>query len=139
MRHKGMTDARRLADFAGRWSLSRHITPVAGPHAQVEGDAHWRAADGGLTYVEKGLMTLAGQTPLHAERRYFWAEDLSVHFDDGRFFHKVPKTGGVAHHWCDPDTYHVTYDFTDWPRFEVHWRVQGPRKDYRAVTHYSRL
>ena len=134
-----MTDRRKLQDFAGRWSLSRRITPATGPDVQFEGEAIWAAADGGLSYVENGLMTLGDQAPLHAERRYFWAEDLSVYFDDGRFFHQVPALGGRAHHWCDPDTYDVTYDFSAWPQFKVHWRVQGPRKDYSAITQYSRL
>ena len=134
-----MSDPRQLNDFTGRWSVSRIITPAVGPTAQFDGVAEWTVAKGGLAYEEKGAMTLAGQAPLHAERRYFWAEDLQVFFDDGRFFHQVPAIGGCAHHWCDPDTYQVTYDFSDWPVFAVHWRVLGPRKDYTAVTQYRRL
>lgn len=134
-----MTDPRTLEDFVGRWSVSRLITPEQGPSALFDGVAVWTAAEGGAAYSEKGTMTLAGQAPLHAERRYFWGEDLRVFFDDGRFFHQVPVTGGETHHWCDPDTYLVAYEFTRWPRFEVRWRVNGPRKDYSAVTQYSRL
>jgi hypothetical protein len=73
------------------------------------------------------------------ERRYLWALDLSVLFEDGRFFHKVPPLGGATAHWCDPDQYDGMYDFSDWPEFAVTWHVRGPRKDYRMETQYRRL
>ena len=83
-------------------------------------------------------MTLEGHSPMQAERRYFWADDLSVFFEDGRFFHRVPAVGGQTDHWCQPDRYHGTYDFTEWPQFNVKWDVNGPRKDYRSATQYVR-
>ncbi len=129
---------RCLSDFEGSWRLHRNITPVTGPTARFEGTAVWSVVQGGCDYVEKGVMTLGNQPPLHAERRYFWSDGLSVYFEDGRFFHQVPALGGVAHHWCDPDTYDVTYDFKQWPQFRVLWRVKGPRKDYTATTQYVR-
>jgi hypothetical protein len=74
-----------------------------------------------------------------AERRYLWSADLSVWFEDGRFFHNVPPHGGPTAHWCDPDQYDGQYDFADWPAFRVTWRVRGPRKDYRMETLYRRV
>jgi hypothetical protein len=74
-----------------------------------------------------------------AERRYVWHPDLSVHFDDGRFFHKIPQEGGATDHWCDPDSYEGCYDFSKWPDFGVTWRVTGPRKSYRMHSLYKRL
>ena len=129
---------RVLSDFKGVWHVSREITQANGPAAHFAGMAHWIMTEGGLSYEEAGTMTLAGQPPMAAERRYLWAEDLKVYFEDGRFFHQVPKEGGTAHHWCEPDSYTLDYDFSRWPEFSVEWRVQGPRKDYHAHTTYRR-
>jgi hypothetical protein len=130
--------ARVLADFAGYWQVRRKIVPQSGPRAEFQGAAEWRPAPEGLAYVETGLMTLDGHTPMPAQRRYLWARDLSVFFEDGRFFHKVPALGGPVRHWCDPDAYLLCYDFADWPDFRVDWHVRGPRKSYEATTEYTR-
>jgi hypothetical protein len=127
-----------LKDFAGRWQLTRHIQPQDGAPAVFEGAAFWTPADGGLAYHETGQISLPGQVPMQAERRYFWADDLSIYFDDGRFFHRVPCAGGQTGHWCAPDQYDVTYDFGGWPAFRVTWDVQGPRKAYRSTSEYRR-
>lgn len=134
-----MTEVRKLDDFAGNWNLTRRIVPKDGPVAQFEGTASWSWKERGLSYLEHGVMTLSGHLPMQAERRYFWKDDLSVYFDDGRFFHAVPATGGETRHWCDPDTYTGTYDFAAWPDFTLVWHVTGPRKDYRSTTIYTRL
>lgn len=73
-----------------------------------------------------------------AERRYRWDSDLRVFFEDGRFFHQVPRTGGATEHWCAPDMYRVRYRFARWPEWETVWRVIGPRKDYAMITRYTR-
>ncbi|MEM9578328.1 MAG: DUF6314 family protein [Pseudomonadota bacterium] len=130
--------ARKLADFEGGWLVARHIRHEDGATARFSGRAVWTPADGGLRYHETGLMTLEGHPPMQAERSYFWAEDLSVFFDDGRFFHRVPARGGTTSHWCDPDHYELTYGFGDWPDFRVAWRVKGPRKNYWADTEFTR-
>lgn len=127
-----------LADFAGTWQVQRQITPHVGTPAQFAGQAVWSRADGGMRYVETGLMTLASHPPMQAEQRYFWADDLAVFFDDGRFFHQIPAAGGQVAHWCAPDRYTGTYDFAGWPRFQITWDVTGPRKNYRSVTEYAR-
>ncbi|MEL7093446.1 MAG: DUF6314 family protein [Pseudomonadota bacterium] len=130
---------RVLADFAGRWRLSRAIAPVGQPEAQFEGVAEWVPdAEGRLAYAESGLLRVPGQAEMRAERRYTWDAELNVWFEDGRFFHTVPAAGGKAEHWCDPDWYHVDYRFGSWPVFEVEWRVSGPRKDYVSVSRYAR-
>ena len=136
-----MTDGlsvRSLLDFEGVWNVQRQITPKSGPPAVFAGKAVWSSENGGLSYKEQGLMTLEGHPPMQAERRYFWDADLRVFFDDCRYFHSIPREGGVARHWCDPDSYTITYDFGDWPKFRVLWHVAGPRKDYTAVTQYTR-
>ena len=133
-----MPTERRLADFEGRWDVSRSITPSHGAPAQFEGQATWHPAADGLAYAETGTLRLPGAAPMKAERRYHWAADLSVFFEDGRFFHKVPGAGGRTTHFCDPDTYVVDYDFSDWPGMTVRWTVKGPRKSYVMETRYTR-
>ena len=130
--------ARTLDDFAGVWALSRVISQDGMPPGQFIGTATWAPHAEGLAYVEEGTLTIVGQTPMAATRRYLWKPDLSVWFDDGRYFHTVPAQGGDTDHWCDPDDYRVHYDFTMWPEFVVTWRVQGPRKSYTMTSRYSR-
>ncbi|MEL6452770.1 MAG: DUF6314 family protein [Pseudomonadota bacterium] len=130
---------RVLADFEGDWQLTREIVPGAGPVARFAGTARWQAAAGGLDYIEVGTLHLPGAAPMRAERRYRWEADLRVYFDDGGFFHQVPAAGGAATHWCDPDTYRVTYDFAAWPCFDTVWDVRGPRKGYAMRTRFARL
>lgn len=129
---------RSLADFAGRWRLSREITHGDGSRATFEGVAEWRPDPRGLAYRESGTLTMEGGGAFHAERAYLWKPDLSVWFTDGRFFHQVPPRGGETGHWCDPDRYDGRYDFAGWPAFTVRWRVTGPRKSYRMLSRYTR-
>ncbi len=129
---------RILDDFEGRWLISRQITPANDPPGRFHGVATWTPVPEGLAYHEVGDLRIADHPSMQAERRYLWRRDLSVWFEDGRFFHTVPAGGGATGHWCDPDQYDVAYDFTKWPAFRVTWRVKGPTKDYRMISEYSR-
>lgn len=142
-----MRTERVLSDFLGHWRITREIVSRDktrasflrdGADASFSGHAEWRAVPGGATYIESGVLRLQGAAPMTAERRYVWAEDLSVRFEDGRAFHTVPALGGEATHFCDPDTYVVRYDFSDWPAFVVTYDVRGPRKDYAMTSRYVR-
>ena len=147
MRRFAQAEPRRLADFAGDWTLTRTISQGDGTQAHFEGRARWHWQDHGpepelapeLAYFETGLLSLPGQPPMQAERRYIWRDGPTVWFDDERFFHAVPPLGGEAHHHCDPDDYRVSYDFSLWPDFSTVWTVRGPRKDYRMHSHFTRL
>ncbi|MBV2361252.1 trigger factor [Thalassococcus sp. CAU 1522] len=127
-----------LSDFLGTWTLSRDLDHADGTRARFDGRAVWTAQEDGALYVETGTLTLAMGGAFAAERRYLWDADLGVWFDDGRFFHTVPRGGGTARHWCDPDQYDVAYDFATWPDWTAVWTVKGPRKDYRSTTRYRR-
>ncbi len=134
-----MTRAERsLADFLGSWSISRRIAQAKGPEATFRGTAVWQKVDGGALYHETGQLQIEGQGALTAEQRYIWRDDLSVWFDEDRFFHNVPQLGGEVGHYCAPDQYDGCYDFTGWPVWSVTWNVSGPRKSYRSVTEYRR-
>lgn len=138
-----LTDAtsglRVLSDFEGKWQITRDIRPETGPSARFEGQGVWTPVADGLAYVERGVLKMDAVAPMQAERRYHWRPDLCVFFDNGRFFHQVPAVGGKTEHWCDPDTYKVTYDFSAWPCFDVTWDVQGPRKSYAMVSRFTPL
>lgn len=133
-----MPTERVLADFEGTWRIERDIIPAQGAPARFEGEGVWRWEGADLAYAESGMLRVAGATPMRAERRYRWAADMAVYFEDGRFFHNVPTTGGRALHFCDPDTYVVDYYFARWPVFEVTWTVKGPRKSYRMTSLFTR-
>lgn len=130
---------RALTDFIGTWSITRRIVLAGMPDAHFSGSGTWTADKAGAMYHEAGKLQIAGQPAMHSERKYRWAHDLSVYFDDGRFFHHVPSEGGDTEHWCDPDQYHVRYHFEDWPVWRVEWQVQGPKKDYTMTSDYKRL
>lgn len=130
---------RTLDDFQGRWRLTRAIAHDTGQTARFTGLAAWQPHDGGLIYSEIGRLEIPGQPSMSAERKYVWDKDLRVYFDDGRFFHQVPETGGPTAHWCDPDQYDVVYDFSQWPGWSCVWDVRGPRKSYQMRSDYEQL
>lgn len=130
--------ARRLADFEGCWHMTRRIVQAEGPEARLDGVATWRAVPDGLICDEVGRLQIGAQPAVEARRSYLWREDLSVWFEDGRFFHQVPLRGGETGHWCAPDQYDGYYTFDSWPVWQVVWTVKGPRKDYVMRTDYRR-
>lgn len=134
-----------LAEFEGAWLLNRVITDL---RASAEGHMQGRAvfeAQGvdRLLYEESGTLNYATQPPMAATRRYIWqeaGEGINVLFEDGRAFHTIDLDRSMpdANHHCDPDLYHVSYDFSRWPDWSSTWRVVGPKKDYRMVSEYTR-
>lgn len=130
---------RRLGDFLGTWDLDRRIEQSDGQTARFSGQARWTPQGQGALHTETGQLTLDRHPPMQAERRYRWGADLTVWFEDGRFFHRVPPQGGRSDHWCDPDQYDAAYEFDDWPVFRVTWQVRGPRKDYTMTSLYRPL
>jgi hypothetical protein len=139
-----MATERVLEDFIGVWEITREVIEGTGARARFAGQAVWTATGHGAHYAETGVLRLESAPPMTAERRYVWHPDLSVYFEDGRFFHRVPASGGQATHFCDPDTYDVDYDFSDWdfsdwPQFRLSYVVRGPRKDYTLRSHYRRV
>ncbi|SDD60833.1 hypothetical protein SAMN05421538_10239 [Paracoccus isoporae] len=124
--------------FLGHWHLTREISGGG----RFDGVAVI-APDGagGAVYDEEGVLSLPGQPPFQATRRYLWRQEgdgIAVCFADGRFFHRFDPAmpAPQARHLCPPDLYDVTYDFTDWPRWSALWRVEGPRKSYVMRSDY---
>ena len=126
-----MTPAARLSALQGRWTVLRAIRHADGTRARFLGDAIWD----GARCLEAGTLW-AGGGAMGARRETVWTADgdaLRVAFADGRPFHAV---GPDAQHGCPPDDYRLAYDFRAWPLWSCRWRVQGPRKDYVALTRY---
>ena len=133
----------RLADFAGEWQIDRQIIDMMGQsEGTFQGTAAISASDDGMYYLEQGVLRM-GNSALSATRSYVWRDaehGISVFFDDGRPFHDIRLVGetAAAAHFCDPDQYDVSYDFSDWPVWTANWRVRGPRKDYVMRSIYRR-
>ena len=66
---------------------------------------------------------------------------LDVFFPDGRPFHRMGFAPGTSQdsHWCDPDTYRVSYTRQGPDAFSYSWDVTGPRKDLLLVSRLARI
>ena len=135
----------RLSEFEGRWEIKRHIFDLDSQWlGRFHGEATMTPSKMGLLYHEEGELQFGGLTAMKATRDYIWREPepgtFRVLFADGKHFHDFPSNEGrpKATHYCDPDEYDVTYDFRKWPDWRAEWRVEGPKKDYRMVSMYSR-
>jgi len=132
----------RLADLEGRWRLDRRIEDRrAGIIGRFEGEAVWHADGAGLRQEETGLLHFGTAPPMQASRVYLWRESetgLEVFFEDGRPFHSLSADRLQDRHWCDPDTYDVTYQLATWPDWHQVWDVTGPRKDMRLTSRFRR-
>ncbi|CAD0185227.1 hypothetical protein RUESEDTHA_02113 [Ruegeria sp. THAF57] len=137
-----MTLPQSLSDFEGRWNLTRVIRDARAGHVvRADGIAILSRSDDGLVYDEDVTLRLPGQPAMKGTRRYLWrdgGDGIAVHFDDGRFFHrlKLGKTFASDHHDCPPDSYYAEYDFSNWPHWKVRWIVSGPRKSYEMDTEF---
>ncbi|MCA8869940.1 MAG: trigger factor [Rhodobacteraceae bacterium] len=133
-----------LAAFAGRWRLTRDITDHRNQQrGQFTGEAVFSPEINGLSYMETGFLTMAGQVPLKATRQYLWQEingRINVRFADDRpFYDFLPGQGEVAaQHFCQPDNYRVAHDFRNWPEWHSRWQVEGPKKRYEMHSIYRR-
>ncbi|WP_298358932.1 DUF6314 family protein [uncultured Litoreibacter sp.] len=136
----------KLQDFEGAWVLTRIIEDrMTQAQGRLSGTAEFVAREaGGFDYRETGELTYGSQPPMAATRTYIWEPietGIAVSFEDGRPFHVIAEDRLMpdANHHCDPDWYHVSYDFTRWPDWRAVWRVVGPRKDYRMLSEYKRV
>ena len=134
----------KAESLVGRWRITRRIDDrLAGQVGRFDGEAVFTPGDAGmLTYAEAGSLRLGDGPPMPATRVYLWrieADRVTVMFGDGRPFHAFDPAGAaMADHWCDPDTYRVAYDFSDFPRWRAVWTVVGPRKDYVMDSAFAR-
>ena len=132
----------KMADFTGcLWVISRYIIDHTAD-AKLIFTGRCEVSD--AWYQETGKMVLPDGQALSSIRRYRWdatSEGVDVHFDDGRFFHRIDLAHAAPQdrHFCDPDDYAVSYVFTQWPIWTSLWKVKGPRKNYEMHSSYQKL
>ncbi|WP_232083433.1 DUF6314 family protein [Arthrobacter sp. SO5] len=113
------------------------FTPLGGGDVQHGTDG---PHDGGLRLHEEGTISWTSFTgkPFTgpATRDYLLRgtespETMDMFFPDGRPFHRMGfgAQDCLAQHWCDPDTYRVSYARTGADEFRYRWDVTGPAKD----------
>lgn len=137
------------AYLQGSWTVERTLldrsTGTRGTFTGVvrltpEAGAAARDADGGLRFHEEGTVrwTSSSGEPFSgpASREYLlWPtgtpDTMDMFFPDGRPFHRMGfgPASGHAEHWCDPDTYRVSYTWIGPDEFRYCWDVTGPAKD----------
>ena len=135
-----------LQDFLGEWEIIKLIQDNKGQSSgNFSGLAQFKNQDDRTAlYHEIGTLKLNSGQSLMAERRYRWLQEsngqVAVQFEGGRPFHLVDlnESRPSGHHFCDPDSYQVEYDFSDWPNWKSIWRVTGPRKDYVMHSEFRR-
>lgn len=138
------------AYLLGSWSVDRALldraTGTRGTFTgvvrftAVNGSADGPADDGGLRFHEEGTVswTSFSGEPFTgpASRDYLLRptgalNTLDMFFPDGRPFHRMGfgDQNRRDEHWCDPDTYRVSYTMIGPDEFRFRWDVTGPAKD----------
>ncbi|WP_247048416.1 DUF6314 family protein [Arthrobacter rhizosphaerae] len=96
--------------------------------------------DGALRFREEGTVrwVVPGGEPFTgpAQREYVLRpsespDTLEVFFPDGRPFHRMSflPADDSELHWCNPDTYRVTYSLIGPDEYRYAWDVSGPAKN----------
>ncbi|MFE5838219.1 DUF6314 family protein [Arthrobacter sp. NPDC056493] len=142
---------------AGRWTVERTLLDrAAGTRGTFTGVVIFSPdADGGLRFHEEGTVAWPaaglpagdGETFTGpATRDYLLRpadtpDAMDMLFPDGRPFHRMSFSPEASQdrHWCDPDTYRVTYVRHGDDEFSYAWDVAGPRKDLLLESVLRRL
>jgi hypothetical protein len=140
------------AYLRGSWSVDRTLLDRrTGTRGTFTGVVRFTDADdGGLHWREEGTVrwTSFDGAPFTgpASREYLLrpadtAAVMDVAFPDGRPFHRMGFTGQSNQdvHWCDPDTYRVTYTVLGPDEVGYRWDVTGPAKDQLLESVLRRL
>lgn len=130
--------------LAGTWCIVRRIADQRSrATGRLTGTAIFTPAPGGLRYDERGVLT-CGAYRGEASQTYRFAirQDgvTQVRFDDGRLFHALNLSSGLAdvEHDCAPDRYRGRYQVNGRDGWTLTWRVEGPRKRMLIGTRYGR-
>ncbi|MEM8833121.1 MAG: DUF6314 family protein [Pseudomonadota bacterium] len=141
-----MDNLQIFKSFEGQWRLERQIDP----HGHFNGTASFSKIDDvTLLYEETGTLSLeAGEVLDDVSKRYLYkleGDAIAVYFDDGpnkgNIFHRLNfNDDGIAQaeHVCYPDQYNSTYTIASEQAFTIEHIVNGPRKDYKILSHYQR-
>jgi hypothetical protein len=126
----------------GHWSVERTLFDrTSGTHGTFAGVVIYSETDdGGLHFREEGTVSWPAEGGATftgpATREYLLLptdspDALDMTFPDGRPFHRMSFAPDASQdrHWCDPDTYRVTYTLMGPDAFSFVWDVTGPRKN----------
>ncbi|WP_427133709.1 DUF6314 family protein [Pseudarthrobacter sp. S9] len=136
------SDFELRAYLLGSWSVERTLLDrTSGTRGTFTGVVRYSALDddGGLSFHEEGtvrLTSLDGDPFTGPASRHYVLHSaespdaMDVTFPDGRAFHRMSFTQNASQdqHWCDPDTYRVTYTLRGPDEFSYAWDVRGPKK-----------
>ncbi|QCB98692.1 hypothetical protein E5206_18730 [Arthrobacter sp. PAMC25564] len=131
------------AYLLGAWSVERTLLDRAsGTRGSFAGAARFTETGdgGGLHFHEEGTVSWTsyngGPFTGPASRDYLLRptdarDTLDMFFPDGRPFHRMgfSERSRQDRHWCDPDTYKVSYTMIGPHEFRYRWDVTGPVKD----------
>jgi hypothetical protein len=132
------------AYLQGSWSVERALldraTGTRGTFSGVVRFTPETGTDGDLLFREEGTVVwnTASGTPFTspASREYLLRpsgspDTMEMFFPDGRPFHRMGfgPDSGQAQHWCDPDSYRVSYTLLGPDEFRYRWDVTGPAKN----------
>lgn len=126
--------------YLGFWTIARRVIDFeSGELWTFEGSAEITAS----AFVEQGWLRRPGSA-VQAFRRYLLEIEkrnkVNVRRSDGcPFITLTCAPLQTIEHPCGADLYRGRLIFLDADRWIETWRVQGPRKHYRSVTHYDRV
>jgi len=140
------------AYLLGSWSVDRTMLDrAAGTGGTFGGVVRFTGTDdGGLRFREEGTVAWdpGGPAPHTgpASREYLLRPSgtpaaMDMFFPDGRPFHRIGfgRRDSNDSHWCDPDTYRVSYTAVGPDEFRYRWDVTGPNKDLLLASVLHRL
>lgn len=140
------SDDEWLAALLGEWRLEREIFDAAGGRGRVRGALSVAPLADGAWARERGRLVWDGGVFDASSAKYWRVEAAALRvFDDPdgrerwRFdLTRAAATGDAATRFkCGDDLYRGALAIGR-DRFEVVWRVEGPRKRYRSVSRFWR-
>lgn len=133
------------AFFRGTWRMRRRLNDQClDLVGRFVGTARFVPGDGRLDYEEAGALEF-GSHRGRANQRYLYfplgPAVMAVCFADGRLFHTLDFSRGLAHvaHDCGADHYRGRYRIMGDDCWSQAWRVEGPRKQLSIVTLFRRV
>jgi hypothetical protein len=130
----------------GAWQVSRTIEDRrAKVSGTFEGSAllvvppEWQARGVWARYDESGTLQFGGHSgPARRTLGYMRRQDgtVAIFFPDGSPYIDLDLRTGTCErdHPCREDQYHLEFKVRSLDEFEERWEVQGPEKDYVALT-----
>lgn len=133
-----------LKILTGQWQFNRHFSY----EGSAKGVATFSTRENSLFYRETGILHL--HQSFNFYREYIFSKNknsIDVWFvndnEKGQFFYKLEKCshdGDIlkmqGSHRCVNDNYLATYKIFGPDRFDVHYQIKGPKKDYCIYTKY---